>query len=74
MILLRLLCVALVVAAAGCASVGIRTMGHQPITVIIGQPTPTPVPPTAPTPAPSVVPGKLEFDDPPQRIGTRRVR
>ena len=30
--------------ASGCASVGIRTIGHQPITVIIGQPTPTPTP------------------------------
>lgn len=30
--------------ASGCASVGIRTIGHQPITVIVGTPAPSPTP------------------------------
>ena len=34
---------ALMALTAACASVGIRTVGHQPITVIIGA-TPTPTP------------------------------
>jgi hypothetical protein len=42
----RIVCLsllALVAITAACASVGIRTVGHQPITVIIGA-TPTPTP------------------------------
>ena len=35
---------ALVAITSGCASVGIRTLGHQPITVIIGTPAPSPTP------------------------------
>lgn len=38
----RLMLVALL--CSGCASVGIRTIGHQPITVIVGQPAPSPSP------------------------------
>lgn len=39
----RALVILALVACSACASVGIRTVGHQPITVIIGA-TPTPTP------------------------------
>jgi hypothetical protein len=35
---------ALAAITSACASVGVRTIGHQPITVIIGQPAPSPSP------------------------------
>jgi hypothetical protein len=40
----EVIALAALLALCGCASVGIRTVGHQPITVIIGQPTPSPTP------------------------------
>lgn len=44
----RTLAILALVGLTGCASVGVRTVGHQPVTVIVGyvpgQPCPTPSP------------------------------
>lgn len=71
----------LMLTALGCSSVGIRTIGHQPITVIVGQPQPTPKPSPAPSPAPSpepsATPAHYQFDEPfdtPVQHIARRVK